>query len=724
MQLRSFFSATGLAQLAIFTLAYLLTGIIGLLIQTGHEGITPIWPPSGIALFAFCRYGPRMWPVVAIGVALLAWYVGLPPVSAAIATAGNITEAWLGYFLIRRFDIEIGQRLQDTVRFLLFPVLLAPVSAATIGTTGMIMGGTAGWGEMPMMWFMWWLGDACGILLFTPLLHAWWRRPTKWSTSKRLIEWLAVISFSMFIGWHTFRINHVAEMQGEGNLQFLVMPFLLWAAIRLGLRGATLVSLIACGWVLWGALNGSGPFATSDHIVAGLFESSFILVVTLTGLVVQALFREHARDIDTIRKAHDQMEERVKERTVELEQANERLRQEIDSKILTQRALRKSEEHLYRAKEAAENANDSKTRFLAAASHDLRQPLQVIMTHSELLAMKNQDPALADPIDQLANANATMQELLEKLLDVSKIDAGRLSTKLTVFSVNTILRELQDQYQQSATEKGIGLKLVPSSVAIYSDPALIRIILQNLISNAIKYTASGRVLIGCRRRGNRLRICVCDTGIGIAAEKQEAIFEDFFQLDNPARDRKKGTGFGLAIVRRVANQLKYPLYVHSVPGKGSCFAIDAPVSGETERASAGRSQAALPESTGTSETILLVDDNEIVLDANRMLLDTLGYHVISVPDPDSAMDALSSGIRETELIISDYRLSGGITGVELIRKLRAESGRNVPAIILTGDITIGNKEDFLPGNCLLVRKPVAAGELNRQIRQQLDHSPG
>lgn len=714
-----------LARLAFFTLVYLAAAKISLLIQGDHDGITPIWPPAGIALFVFHRYGLRMWPVVALGVGLLDWQIGVPSLSAAMITVGNISEAWLGCFLLRRFDIRIGQRFQDAVKFLLLPTLLAPLSAATIGTLGLILGGVGSWEDIPVMWFMWWVGDACGILLFMPLFHAWWRHPKKWSTGKRLVEWLIVITFTLFIGWHTFHDKQLAELHGAGNLQFLVMPFLLWAAIRLGLRGATLVSLIGCGWVLWGAANNTGPFEMDNKVVMGLFESSFILVITLTGLIVQALFREHSLNMDKLRNAHHQLEERVKERTADLEYSNDRLRQEIEAKTLTESALHKSERQLYKAKQAAEQANDSKTRFLAAASHDLRQPLQAITSSTELLTVKNRNPELAGSIKQLRKATSAMRELLEKLLDVSEIDAGRLSTKLIAFPINRLLGELQGQFQQIALEKGIDLKRVPCSVLVHSDPALMRIILQNLISNAIKYTRRGRVTIGCRRRGGLLRICIYDTGIGITEDEQEVIFEEFYQLDNPARDRKQGTGFGLAIVQRVSDLLKHPLHVRSVPGKGSCFAVDVPMSERRESVLAGKPDTTLFEGAATAtRALLLIDDDEIVLDANRMLLDMLGYHVIAVTGAEAAINSIASGPQQPEIIISDYRLPAACKGTELISELRTRADRQIPAIILTGDITLSDDRDLWPDKCVLVQKPVSADKLQQVIKQLLEESTG
>jgi integral membrane sensor domain MASE1 len=155
-----------------------------------------------------------MWPVIGLGIAFLAWHQDIPPLSAAIAGTGNITEALLGCYLIQHFHIRIGQRFRDAWRFLLLSALLAPLSAATIGTLGLALGGAVPWGDGALIWFMWWLGDVCGIVLFMPLLYAWWRRPKRWATHLRLAEWLLVVSFSMFIGWYT---GHWAGTASSGR---------------------------------------------------------------------------------------------------------------------------------------------------------------------------------------------------------------------------------------------------------------------------------------------------------------------------------------------------------------------------------------------------------------------------------------------------------------------------------------------------------------------------
>jgi CheY-like chemotaxis protein len=324
------------------------------------------------------------------------------------------------------------------------------------------------------------------------------------------------------------------------------------------------------------------------------------------------------------------------------------------------------------------------------------------------------------PIQQLGNAIGVMQELLEKLLDVSRLDAGTMRPETTTFSISSLLDQLREQFQPIAAGKGITLKLVQSSAVVRSDPVLLRVILQNLISNAIKYTPQGKVVIGCRHRGDRLRIEVWDSGAGIPADKQEAVFEEFYQLDNPARDRSKGTGFGLAIVRRMASLLDLPLHMHSIQGKGRCFALEVPVTVSDPGETVTVKPATTPPGIGaTPSSILLVDDDEIVLNANSMLLSTLGYKVIPACGADAAIQMTATESIPPEIIISDYRLPGSYNGKELVQQLRTRADSLIPAIILTGDITLTGDDNLLPDNSLLLQKPVRVEELVQAINYLL-----
>ena len=381
-----------------------------------------------------------------------------------------------------------------------------------------------------------------------------------------------------------------------------------------------------------------------------------------------------------------------------------------------------AEKALAEAKETAELANTSKSRFLAAASHDLRQPLQAISSNTDLLTISNTDPVLARPIQQLSDATLAMQELLEGLLDVSKLDTGTLRPEMSTFSLSTLLNQLREQYQSIATEKGITLKLVPCTAVVRSDPTLLRVILQNLISNAIKYTHQGKVIVGCRHRGDRLRIEVWDSGMGIPEDAWETVFEEFHQLDNSARDRNKGVGIGLAIVKRMATLLKHPLYMHSVVGRGSSFTIEVPLIGRArEETHAAQPGIAKPDSESEASSILLIEDDEIVLHANYGLLKTLGYKVIPVSGAEVAMKWIVSESPLPEIIISDYRLPGDCTGTELVQQLRTRTGSLIPAIILTGDITLRNDNNLLLDNSLLVQKPARVEELVQAINQLLEN---
>ena len=381
---------------------------------------------------------------------------------------------------------------------------------------------------------------------------------------------------------------------------------------------------------------------------------------------------------------------------------------------------RQAEKALAEAKESAELANTSKSRFLAAASHDLRQPLQAISSNIDLLTISNTDPVLVRPIQQLSNASLAMQELLDGLLDVSKLDTGTMRPELSTFSLSTLLNQLREQYQSIATEKGIILKLVPCTAVVHSDSTLLRVILQNLISNAIKYTHQGKVIIGCRYRGDRLHIEVVDSGMGIPEDKREAIFEELHQLDNPARDRNKGAGIGLAIVKRMATLLKHPLYMHSVVGRGSSFTIEVPLVDRAREETHEQSRFAKSDRESEASSILLIEDDEIVLHANLGLLKTLGYKVIPVSGAEAAMKWIASDSPPPEIIISDYRLPGDCAGTELVQQLRTRVGSLIPAIILTGDMTVYNDSDYFPDNSLLVQKPARVEELVQAINQLLE----
>jgi two-component system, sensor histidine kinase len=378
------------------------------------------------------------------------------------------------------------------------------------------------------------------------------------------------------------------------------------------------------------------------------------------------------------------------------------------------------EQTLAKAKQTAEEANRSKTRFLAAASHDLRQPLQAITAHTDLLALSNTDPALGNSIKQLMIATQAMQEILEGLLGISQLYTGTITPDIKAFSISTLLSQLEGQYQPSAKQKGLAFDIMPCDAVVESDPTLLRVILQNLISNAIRYTRQGNVVIGCERRGDLLGIEVRDTGRGIPEAMKDIIFEEFYQLDNQARDRNKGTGIGLAIVKRIADLLNHPISMHSVEGEGSSLAIHVPLVDESlEELHSAPPLTVELNTASAGGRILLIEDDAVVLDANRVLLMALGYKVISASGAETAMRLIEPESTKPDLIIADYRLPGEYTGTDLVQQLRTKAGSMIPAIILTGDITLLGDTNALVDRSLLLQKPARAEELVRTINQLL-----
>ncbi len=238
---------------------------------------------------------------------------------------------------------------------------------------------------------------------------------------------------------------------------------------------------------------------------------------------------------------------------------------------------RSFERALREAKEQAERANLAKTRFLDAASHDLRQPAQSLALLTALLGQELQGHPAAAIIEHLQASVDALAVLLDGILDVSRLDAGLVAAAPEVFSVQALLAPLSGEYGYRAREKGLRFAVVPSSLSVISDPALLARILRNLVENAVRYTPSGGVVVGCRRLGDVVEINVCDTGIGVASEELENVFEEFVQLGNPARDRRQGLGLGLAVVRRLSDLLGHEVKVRSTPGRGSCFSVSVPL---------------------------------------------------------------------------------------------------------------------------------------------------
>ncbi|MDJ0947636.1 MAG: ATP-binding protein [Alphaproteobacteria bacterium] len=373
-------------------------------------------------------------------------------------------------------------------------------------------------------------------------------------------------------------------------------------------------------------------------------------------------------------------------------------------------------ENLRAAKSAAERANAAKSRFLAAASHDLRQPLQAIRLLHAILSDDLVDSRQESVVRDMGQAIKVMGDLLDSVLDISRLEAGVVTPEIENFGADVVLSHLASTFHTAAEEQGIELRVVPSSVAIRSDPALLERILRNLLSNAIGRSQGHKVLVGCRRSGDGLRFEVHDDGIGIPPDQIEEIFEEYHQLDNPARSRDRGLGLGLSIVRRLARLLGHRVEVRSIEGQGSTFSVAVPMARAVEQ-QAGFLPAMEPELLDlTGRAVLVVDDDLLVLNATKQLLASWGAEVIEACSAEAAFQAAAQSSVPPDLIVADYRLPAGENSCALIERLRDHYGTIIPAVHITGDTSPATirKISGLPDSAL-AHKPVDPTELGSLI---------
>lgn len=366
---------------------------------------------------------------------------------------------------------------------------------------------------------------------------------------------------------------------------------------------------------------------------------------------------------------------------------------------------------LVKRTDEAEHANLAKSRFLAAASHDLRQPMHALGLLVDALATRVRELEAGAILTRVQRSVDAMEGMFNALLDVSKLDAGALQPELTGFGLNTMLDRMRADYGPQATAKNVRLRVVPTRSGVASDPVLLERLVRNLVSNAVTHTARGRVLVGCRRRGENVRIEVWDTGCGIGIDQREEIFQEFYQLGNPARDREKGLGLGLAIVRRISNLLGHPIELKSTPGRGSMFAVTVPRM-SVWASTLPRSEPVVSRKADlTGRLIVVLEDDRAVMEAMRQLLIDWGCEVVAGGTIYALEAELGRSARSPDAIIADYRLPQAITGAQTAAELARRLGKAIPTILVTGDTGPDSLQEIAASGYPWLCKPVRPAKL-------------
>jgi signal transduction histidine kinase/PAS domain-containing protein len=413
---------------------------------------------------------------------------------------------------------------------------------------------------------------------------------------------------------------------------------------------------------------------------------------------------ERLRISDALKEANESLERRVEARTAELSRAN--------AEILA-------------AKAEAESNNLSKTKFFAAANHDLLQPLAAARVFASALSERRLSPPNRELVRHALAALDSVDDMLTALLDIAKLDAGVMAPAPCSFALRDVMARVGEEYRLIAARRKLRLRVFAGEAVVFSDPRLLARILRNLVSNALRYTSTGGVLVGHQRQGNDVLVGVWDTGIGVALESQDEIFEEFRRLPQASDRTGRGAGLGLSIVRRAARMLGHRMVVRSIPGRGSFFGIVVPLSGQPavclkrplRAGDGGQDGCAGPQSL-RGRSVQLIDDEPHVLQGLSVLLKGWGMQVSGASSAAQALEAGSAAC--PDLIIADYRLEGPGTGLDAIATLRRRWG-DLPAIVVTADHAADVQQEVSAAGLHLLHKPVRPARLRSLITHVIQH---
>ena len=530
----------------------------------------------------------------------------------------------------------------------------------------------------------WWL--AAVYLVAGTRLLLWYRFKRAVLTIQSASRWRRVAFLGSFVNGLTWGIGGVVLYAAHSPAsQFL----LLITQFGMG-AGAAYASAPAfeavLGYMLPSVMLSSVPFfmeGDSVHVTLGAMLFVFVAAAThFTNGISQTIARAIAlrfENIDLIRELRNQ--------TVVAEQA----------------------------REAAEEANVAKSRFLAAAGHDLRQPLHALGFFVDALQEQTLPADGRAVVGNIRRSVDAMEDLFNSLLDVSRLDAGIVRPRIATIPLAPLMERVRVDFEQAAMQKGLKLAVLRNSLFVRSDPVLLERVMRNLVANAVRYTDDGRVILGARRRADSVRIEVWDSGRGIPKDKHREIFQEFRQLDNPQRDRRKGLGLGLAIVERLVKLLQHQLELRSQLGKGSVFTVTLP-RGRREDFVPGEADGQIVVDRDVANSlILVVDDEPDVRDSMIALLGKWRCEVIAAESCAEMLGKLVSVQRMPDLIVSDYRLAGDDNGIDVVARLREEFNAQVPALLITGDTGMEQLQEAEESGLHVLHKPLNPSRLRALI---------
>jgi len=371
-------------------------------------------------------------------------------------------------------------------------------------------------------------------------------------------------------------------------------------------------------------------------------------------------------------------------------------------------------EGLQNAKFDAERANKAKSVFLASASHDLRQPLNAMQMYIAALQSKVKDKEILRIIEDINSVSISTARLLNALLDVSELEVGAIKPRHEIFSVNNILISIFQSFLPLAKDKELDFRIVPSSLYVRSDPALLERILGNFMSNAIRYTNKGSVLIGCRKRGDKVSIEVWDTGCGISDDQMSLIYEDFYQIENKERDRGKGLGLGLALAKRLADSLEHTIDSKSSLGSGSCFSVSVDLA--ENKADKNQSEIFMNIMNLSGINILLVEDDIDVLKATKQLLESWGCKVKTARNKDEVMNLIKENpYNNPDIILADNRLPGDLSGIDITYLIQEKLQTSIPCVIMTGDVERNHVQSIIDQGFPVLLKPIQPAKFRAML---------